>query len=120
MQSKVDYICGKIPEYKEYDKIVNLTRMWDAYSSDVIMEYAFGYSYDNLKSEDFTDTFHDAFLALSEFGSLGCQFPIMGPTMEALPDWLVRIMNPAMDKVLTLVRVYWTLNKVKQIADGKP
>lgn len=117
MQSKVDYICGKIPEYKKCDKIVNLTRMWDAYSSDVIMEYAFGYSYDNLKSEDFTDTFHDAFLALSEFGSLGCQFPIMGPTMEALPDWLVRIMNPAMDKVLTLVRVCWTLDKVKQIAD---
>jgi hypothetical protein len=105
VQLKIDYTCGKILEYKESDKILNVTRMWDAYSSDVIMEYAFGYSYDNLKSEDFIETFHDAFLALGEFGSLGCQFPIMGPTMEALPDWLVRIINPAMDKVLTLLRV---------------
>jgi hypothetical protein len=79
--------------------------MWDAYSGDVIMEYSFGFSYENLKSEDFVETFHEPFLALSEFGGLGCQFPIMAPIMESLPDWLVRIMNPPLDRVLTLLKV---------------
>lgn len=79
--------------------------MWDAYSSDVIMHYSFGFSYDNLKSEDFQETFHDAFLALSEFGGLGCQFPIMQPIMESLPDWFVRLTNPPLGRVLTLLRV---------------
>lgn len=83
--------------------------MWDAYSGDVIMEYSFGFSYENLESEDFMETFHEAFLALSEFGGLGCQFPIMGPIMESLPDFLVRIMSPPLDRVLTLLKVSWVL-----------
>ena len=105
VQSKIEYACAKIPEYKDNDKILNLTRMWDAYSGDVIMQYSFGFSYDNLKSEDFVETFHEPFLALTEFGALGCQFPIMGPIMEAMPDWLVRTMNPPLDRVLTLLKV---------------
>jgi hypothetical protein len=79
--------------------------MWAAYSADVVTEYAFGWSYNNLKSEDFLETFHEPFLALGEFGSLSCQFPIMRPLMESLPDWLVRTMNPPLDKVLTLIKV---------------
>ena len=82
MQAKIQYTSDKLAPYKDADKVINLTRVWDAYSGDVIMEYAFGFCYDNLKSEDFVETFHDAFLALSEFGGLGCQFPIMGPMME--------------------------------------
>jgi hypothetical protein len=79
--------------------------MWDAYSGDVIMEYAFGFSYNNLGSEDFEETFHKPFLALTEFGLLSCQFPIMGPIVESLPDWFVRMTNPPLDKVLALIRV---------------
>jgi hypothetical protein len=79
--------------------------MWSAYSGDVIMEYAFGFCYDNLKSDDFKESFHEPFLALTEFGGLSCQFPIMVPIMESLPDWLVRIMNPPLDVVLTLINV---------------
>jgi hypothetical protein len=91
--------------YKKNDQILNFTRMWDAYSSDVVMQYAFGFSYDNLKSEDFEETFHDAFMALSEFGKLACQFPVLGPIMESLPDWFVRATNPPLDRVLTLLKV---------------
>merc|ERR1711881_513875 len=71
VQSKIQYISEKLAPYKDDDKIINLTRVWDAYSGDVIVEYAFGFCYENLKSEDFVETFHDAFLALGEFGGLG-------------------------------------------------
>ncbi len=107
VQSKIEYACTKISQYKDNDNILNLARMWDAYSGDVIMEYAFGFSYKNLESEDFVETFHEAFLALSEFGSLACQFPILGPIMESLPDFLVRIMSPQLDRLLTLLKVSW-------------
>jgi hypothetical protein len=113
----VEYACSKIIEYKDRDQILNLARMWDAYSGDVIMEYGFGFSYENLKSEDFVETFHKPFLALTEFGGLACQFPIMVPIMESLPDWLVRIMNPPLDRVLTLTRV--SKNKRKHAIAAK-
>jgi hypothetical protein len=105
VQSKIEYACSKILEHKENDKVTNLARMWDAYSGDVITEYSFGFSYNNLHSEDFESTFHDAFLALTEFGLLACQFPIMGPIMQSLPDWFVRLTNPPLGKVLNLIRV---------------
>ena len=86
--------------------------MWDAYSGDVIMEYSFGYSYDNLKSEEFIETFHEPFLALSQFGGLACHFPFLVPIMESLPDWFVRMTNPPLDRVLTLVKVSWRTSSV--------
>jgi hypothetical protein len=105
VQSKIEYICGKMQEYKDNGMALNVTRMWDAYSGDVIMDYAFGFSYNNLASKDFSITFHEPFLALGEFGALSCQFPILGPIMESLPDWVVGMMNPPLLRVLTLVKV---------------
>ena len=105
VQAKMEYIDNELVSYKKLDKIVNLKRIWDAYSADVVMEYSFGFCYDNLKSEDFMETFHDAFLALSEFGGLGCQFPIMGPMMEMMPDSLTRAMNPPLGRVLAMLKV---------------
>ncbi len=105
IQSKIEYACSKVLEAKENDKVVNIARMWDAFAGDVITQYGFGFSYNNLHSEDFSQTFHEAFLALTEFGLLNCQFPFLGPIMESLPDWFVRMTNPPLGKVLTLLRV---------------
>jgi hypothetical protein len=105
VQAKIQYTSDKLASYQDDDRIINLTRVWDAYSGDVIMEYAFGFCYENLKSEDFVETFHDAFLALTEFGGLGCQYPILGPMMEMMPDWLTRAMNPRLSRVVTMLNV---------------
>ncbi|KIW01289.1 uncharacterized protein PV09_07329 [Verruconis gallopava] len=104
VQEKILYACNRISKSIEKDKSVDFSHMWDAFSSDVIMEYSFGFSYNNLKSKDFEGTFHDTFLALSEFGALVCQFPILGTAMEALPERIVRFINPKIDRVLTLCR----------------
>jgi hypothetical protein len=105
VQSKIEYACSKILEQTKNDKVTNLARMWDAYSGDVITEYSFGFSYKSLQSEDFEDTFHKAFLAITEFGLLNCQFPIMGSIVEMLPDWFTRLTNPPLGKLLTLLGV---------------
>lgn len=113
VQDKIQYTTDKLASYQDLDKIINLTRVWDAYSGDVIMTYAFGFCYDNLKSEDFVETFHDAFLALTEFGGLGCQYPILGPMMEAMPDKLTRALNPPLGRVLTMLNVCFFLHPKK-------
>jgi hypothetical protein len=79
--------------------------MWGAYSGDVVMEYAFGFNYNNLKSEDFAGSFYEAFVALTDFGSLACQFPMIRQCLETLPNRLVQAMKPPLGKVLALVKV---------------
>ena len=107
VQEKIDYICNKFAGYKENDQILCLTNVWDAYSGDVITEYAFGFSYDNLKSDNFSDTFHDAFLAVGEFGLLAMQIPWLATFLNSLPDSVVEAMNPPLEKLLQLQRVSW-------------
>ncbi|KAF1991023.1 cytochrome P450, variant [Aulographum hederae CBS 113979] len=105
VQSKITYASSKVKtDYSPSSNTpFNLARMWDAFSGDVIMEVSFGFSYNSLASPSFRDSFHDCFLALSEFGGLACQFPFLGPIMEAVPDWLVRMTNPPLDRMLTLI-----------------
>jgi hypothetical protein len=105
VQEKIEYICHKIAGYKERDQVLTLSNVWDAYSGDVITEYAFGFSYENLKSDDFQDTFHDAFLAVSAFGHTSLQFPWLASFLNSLPDSVVGAMNPPLEKLLKLQRV---------------
>lgn len=105
VQARSELVDSKLAEYNAQDKPVNFTRMWDAFSCDVIMEYSYGFSYENLESEDFSETFHDAFLGLTEFGGLGCQFPFLMNFMQSLPDKLVGILNPPMARVVELLNV---------------
>ena len=45
-----------------------------ALTGDIIMDYFFGFSYDQLKSEKF-DSFHEAFRTLGSFGHFAAWIP---------------------------------------------
>jgi hypothetical protein len=87
---------------KEAGEILNLQNFFDAFSGDVITEYSFGFSRDNLLSEGFNDTFHDAFLAVSQFGHFALQFPYIAAFLDKLPHSWVKSMNPPLAKLLDL------------------
>jgi hypothetical protein len=63
-------------EYQKRDTIIPAQKMWSAFACDVVTEYAFGFHYNQLASEDFHDVLHQPFLAVSEFGHLALQFPV--------------------------------------------
>jgi hypothetical protein len=105
IREKLEFICDKLVGYHERDQILRLDRVWDAFSGDVISEYAFGFNYNNLGSEDFQDTFHDPFLVASEFGHVIVQFPLMGAILNSLPGPVIKAMDPTMEKLVRLKRV---------------
>jgi hypothetical protein len=78
VQQKVNGICHKIAPYHEDDRPLAINRVFAAYSGDVATQYSFGFSYNNLQSDDFQETFQEAF-AVSEFGYLALQFPWITP-----------------------------------------
>jgi hypothetical protein len=58
--------------------------MWSAFACDVITEYAFGFNYNQLGSEDFVNTFHDIFIGAGPFSNITLHFPWIGKVCELL------------------------------------
>lgn len=79
IQEKIELMCKGIAAAKEKEKVLILSDAFDAYAGDVITEYCFGFCYNHLESPEFKDNFHKAFMAVSAFGHLALQFPLMHP-----------------------------------------
>ena len=69
-------------------RVLAINKVWNAFAGDVITEYSFGFNYDHLGSDDFDQTFHSAFMAVSEFGHIALQFPWVTPvyTFQAISN----------------------------------
>ncbi|KAF2434308.1 cytochrome P450, variant [Tothia fuscella] len=114
VQEKSNYLCDRLVEYMEKDKFINVARMWSSFAGDVITRYSFGFDDNHLGSEDFKACFHDAFLALSEFGHLSLQYPSLGTLMAALPDSISGAMDRELAKLLKLQRDFrTTIRRIK-------
>jgi hypothetical protein len=84
VHARLNDLCEKLKEYKEDDKVIAVQKMWSAFACDVITEYAFGLTYHQIDSPDFSDTLHDAYIAASEFGHVSLQFPWLAKVDEPL------------------------------------
>ena len=74
----MNFLCEKLIEYKKNDKVIAMQKMWSALTCDVVTNYTFGFSYNQLESEDFSNTFHQVFLEAGVFANLTLQFPLIG------------------------------------------
>lgn len=79
IQQSVRELIQKIAGYKDEDRVLAIDRVWDAYATDMITQYSFGFTYKHMQSEDFLKTFKNAFLAVSEFGHIALQWPWITP-----------------------------------------
>lgn len=79
IKDKVDLIVKGITKAKTNGDVLVLSNAFNAFAGDVITEYCFGFCYNHLESPGFKDNFHPAFMAVSAFGHLAMQFPLMHP-----------------------------------------
>ena len=75
--SKVELFCSKLAQAQESGKPVRFDHAFAAFAGDVIVEYAFGFCYNQLESPEFSGSFHDAYMMAGEMGGLAVQFPII-------------------------------------------
>jgi cytochrome P450 len=104
IQDKVEKLCRKISLYQD-GQVLPLSRAWMALTTDVITEYAFANSYDQLDSPDFQDTLHEALVAIYTTGHFALHFPIVFPILDSLPEWLVLRAQPVLLPVVGLRKV---------------
>jgi len=115
IRAKIDTFCQTISSYHS-GKVIPLSRAWMALTTDIITEYAFAKSYNQLSSPDFRDTLHEALVAIYTTGHFALHFPIVFPILDRLPEWFVRATQP---DVLPVVGLRKDLaRRIREIAQG--
>ena len=104
IRKKVEKFVQKLLQYQD-GRVIRLDRAWMALTTDIITEYAFARSYDQLDSPDFQDTLHEALLTIYITGHFALHFLIVFPILDILPDWLVLRMQPVLLPVVGLRKV---------------
>jgi hypothetical protein len=75
IREKLELLCKYIAKYKDTSSVFNVLDAYAAFAGDVITEYAFGIGYNHLGLPDFHGSFHDAYMAMSEFSHVAVMFP---------------------------------------------
>ena len=65
-------------EFEARAEPLNLSHAFPALTGDIIMDYFFGFNYNQLKHPEF-DSFHDAFIKIGGVGHFATQFPMIIP-----------------------------------------
>jgi len=105
IKEKVEKLCRKIALYLQDGQVLPLGRAWMALTTDIITEYSFAKSYDQLDSPNFQDTLHEALVAIYTAGQFALHFPIIFPILDILPEWLVKMAQPEVLPVVGLRKV---------------
>jgi Cytochrome P450 len=105
IKEKVEKLCRKFALYNQDGQVVPLGRAWMALTTDVITEYSFAKSYDQLDSPNFQETLHEALVAIYTTGQFALHFPIVFPILDILPEWLVKMAQPEVLPVVGLRKV---------------
>ena len=106
IRAKVDKLCDKLAGYADdVGAVVGLNRAWMALTTDIITEYAFARSYDQLESPGFADTLNEALVAIYVTGHFALHFPVVFPILDLLPEWFVKWGQPEIMPVVGLRKV---------------
>jgi len=76
-----------------------------ALTTDIITEYAFAKSYNQLDSPGFVDTFHEALVTIYITGHFALHFPLVFPILDAIPEWVTEKLSPEILPVIGFKKV---------------
>lgn len=75
IREHTEMLCKKFAQYHENNQVLPIGKALSAFAGDIITQYSFGWNYGHLSSHDFSESFHEAFLAVSAFSATSLQFP---------------------------------------------
>ena len=105
IQSSANQLCSRLAEVEKSGGYLQLEHAWSALTADIITEYSFGRSFNQLATPDFGVAFYDMLMAPSELTHLIKQFGWLFPLLEMMPHWLVALTNPPVMQLIKLQQV---------------
>lgn len=95
----------RLAGFKSTGQPVNLSNAFRSLATDVVTEYCFHKSYSLLDSPDFAASFQRAIRNFPEIGTWHRHFGLILNVFEAMPRWLVGLINPPGVSVLDFFNV---------------
>ncbi|OQE05163.1 hypothetical protein PENVUL_c026G07851 [Penicillium vulpinum] len=96
----IDKLRKGMRDWKERDTPLDIYHAFNAYTTDVVVEYTMGESFHYLDDPDFTPQWSKTIEAIVEIGVQFKQFRWILSFFELLPQWLVVRINPHIGPVI--------------------
>ena len=113
IQSVMDKLVSRFEGLRGSSRIVDLVDVYACLTGDVIGQYAFAQTYGFLDDPNFSPHWHKIMIDVSQNGHVLKQFGWILPLTKAMPDWLVKILQPQMMTLLNFQRVCFLMNTRK-------
>ena len=117
IQSVMDKLVSRFEGLRGSSRNVNLSDVYACLTGDVIGQYAFAQTYGFLDDPDFSPYWHNLMMDVSQNGHVLKQFGWIMPLTKAMPDWLVKLVQPQMMSLLNFQRVCLLMNTRKHHTD---
>ena len=117
IQSVMDKLVSRFEGLQGSSRNVNLLDVYACLTGDVIGQYAFAQTYGFLDDPDFSPYWHRLMIDVSQNGHVLKQFGWIMPLTQAMPDWLVKLIQPQMMSLLDFQRVCFLMNTRKNRTD---
>jgi hypothetical protein len=84
---------------------LNIFYLFSAFTSDVILEYAFGQSHNYLEREDLNEDFYHMMDSIHHMGAAARQFGWLLPLLLSIPEWIMARVDKGMAAFATMQNV---------------
>ena len=95
LDKTVGKLCKRLERIKGTGEPANLANAYRSLATDVVTDFAFHKSYNLLDSPDFAANFQRAVRDFPEISMWHRHFGLILDIFQAMPRWLVKIINPA-------------------------
>jgi hypothetical protein len=96
IQLKASKVLDYMIALEDTGKPLTLTHLYGAFTSDVIVEYAFGESHNNLGKDNLNDKFFQMMGSIHHIGPAAKQFGWLLPILLSIPEWITSRLDPGM------------------------
>lgn len=101
----IEKLCARFEACRETGEPVETLRAYAALTTDITTAYSFHTSYGCLDDPDWKREWPQAMVDSCTSVHLNKQFKWLFPIMQATPEWIVQMMNPAVMNIINLEKV---------------
>ena len=104
-REKVSTLLERFEMHRATGKLISLSIILRALTSDIINQYAFGNSGNNLDRDDYNAPFYESIAAFFEIAPAAMHCGWLGPVLNSLPASLMIKLSPAMGTLYRMRKV---------------
>jgi cytochrome P450 len=105
IQRRAQKVLFRMGNLENTGQPLNIFYLFSAFTSDVIVEYAFGESHDYLEREDLNKDFYHMMDSMHHMGAAAKQFGWLMPLLLSIPEWITTRVDKGMAAFAALQNV---------------